>query len=138
MKFLTGQIIGLHFMRHKSLFIDNTHGLIEVPHLTLKIKTAAREPSAKHQAFRIHDILTIPPMTTKTITTSVDHPSEWSTIGTVTSVGKFGEAVSVLLSHSMSTIFGRKIAVRVTKTTESPFSIRKNTQSSKFSVVTPE
>ena len=38
----------------------------------------------------------------------------------------------------MSTIIDRKIAVRVTNTTESPYTINKNTQIAEFSVVTPE
>ena len=38
----------------------------------------------------------------------------------------------------MSTIIDRKIAVRVTNTTESPYTINKNTQFAEFSVVTPE
>ena len=38
----------------------------------------------------------------------------------------------------MSTITYRKIAVRVTNTTESPYTINKNTQIAEFSVVTPE
>ena len=38
----------------------------------------------------------------------------------------------------MSTITDRKIAVRVTNTTESPYTISKNTQIAEFSVVTPE
>ena len=38
----------------------------------------------------------------------------------------------------MSTIFDRKVAVRVTNTTESPYTINKNTQIAEFSVVTPE
>ena len=38
----------------------------------------------------------------------------------------------------MSTIFDRKIAVRVTNTTESPYTINKITQIAEFSVVTPE
>ena len=38
----------------------------------------------------------------------------------------------------MPTIFDRKIAVRVTNTTESPYIINKNTQIAEFSVVTPE
>ena len=48
------------------------------------------------------------------------------------------EAASLIISHSMSTIFDRKIAVRVTNTTESPYTINKNTQIAEFSVVTPE
>ena len=38
----------------------------------------------------------------------------------------------------MSTIIDRKVAVRVTNTTESPYTINKNTQIAEFSVVTPE
>ena len=38
----------------------------------------------------------------------------------------------------MSTITDRKISVRVTDTTESPYTINKNTQITEFSVVTPE
>ena len=38
----------------------------------------------------------------------------------------------------MSTIIDRKIAVRVTNTTESPYKINKTTQIAEFSVVTPE
>ena len=38
----------------------------------------------------------------------------------------------------MSTIIDRKIAVRVTSTTESPYTINKNTQIAESSVVTPE
>ena len=38
----------------------------------------------------------------------------------------------------MSTIFDKRIAVRVTNTTESPYLIKKHKQIAKFSVVTPE
>ena len=77
-------------------------------------------------------------MTTKTITAFVDHLSQWNTTGTVTPVEKFTEAASLIISQSISTIIDRKIAVRVTNTTESPYTINKNTQISNFSVVTPE
>ena len=135
---LTGPIIGLHFMRHNSVVIDTTHGLIHIPHLTMQVKSALSQTSVKPQAVLIHDNITIPQMTTKTITAFVDHTSEWNTTGTVTPVEKFTETVSLLISHSMSTIVDRKIAVRVTITTESPYTINKNTQIAEFSVVTPE
>ena len=77
-------------------------------------------------------------MTTKTITAFVDQLSDWNTSGTVTPMGKITEAASLILSHSISTIIDRKIAVRVTNTTESPYSIKKNTQVAEFSVVTPD
>ena len=138
LKNLTGPIIGLHFMRHNSVVIDTTHGPIHFPHLTMQVKSALSQTSVKPQAVLIHDNITIPQMTTKTITAFVDHTSEWNTTGTVTPVEKFTETASLLISHSWSTIIDRKIAVRVTNTTESPYTINKNTQIAEFSVVTPE
>ena len=138
MENLTGPIIGLHFMKHNSVVIDTTHGLIHFSHLTMQVKSALSQTSAKPQPVLIHDNITIPQMTTKTIAAFVDHISQWNTTGTVTPVEKFTEAASLILSHSMSTKNDRKIAVRVTNTTESPYTINKNTQIAEFSVVTPE
>ena len=138
MKNLTGPIIGLHFMRHNSVVIDTTHGLIHFPHLTIQVKSALSQTNAKPQAVLIHDNITKPQMTTKTITAFVDHISEWNTTGTVTPVEKFTESASLIIAHSISTIIDRKIAVRVTNTTESPYTINKNTQIAEVSVVTAE
>ena len=138
MKNLTGPILGLHFMKHNSVVIDTTHCLIHFPHLTMQVKCASSQASAKPQPVLIHDSITIPQMTTKTITAFVDHSSKWNTTGTVTAVEKFTEAACLIISHSMSTIIDRKIAVRVTNTTESPYTINKKTQIAEFSVVTPE
>ena len=138
MKNLTGPIIGLHFIRHNSAVIDTTHGLIHFPHLTMQVKSALTQTGTKPQAVFIHDSITIPQQTTKTITAFVDHVSEWNTTGTVTPVEKFTKTASLIISDSMSIITDRKIAVRVTNTTESPYTINKNTQIAEFSVVTPE
>ena len=138
MKKLTGPIIGLHFMRNNSVVIDTTHGLIHIPHLTMQVKTTSSETTTKPQPVITDEALTIPPTTTKTITAFIDHPSKWNTTGTVTPLEKFTETASLLISHSMSTIIDKRIAVRVTNTTESPYLIKKHTQIAEFSVVTPE
>ena len=82
MKNLTGRIIGLHFLKHNSVVIDTTHGLIHFPHLTMRVKSASSGTSAKLQAVLIHGKITVPPRKTKTITTFVDYSSEWNTTGT--------------------------------------------------------
>ena len=51
---------------------------------------------------------------------------------------KFTETASLIILYSISTIIDRKVAVRVTNTTESRYTIKKNTQIDDFSVVTPE
>ena len=108
------------------------------PHLTMQVKTASSETTTKPQAVNNDEALTIPPRTTKTITAFIDHPSRWNTTGTVTPLEKFTETASLLISHSLSTIIDKRIAVRVTKTTESPYLIKKHTEIADFSVVTPE
>ena len=52
MKNLTGPNIRLHFMRHNSVVIDTTHGLIHFSHFTLQVKSTASETSAKPQVVR--------------------------------------------------------------------------------------
>ena len=117
LKHLTRPIIGLHFMRHSSVVIDTTYGLIHFPHLTTQVKSALSQTSAKSQVVLIHDSITIPQMTTKTITSFVDDLSEWNTTGTVTPVGKFTETASLIIPHSRSKIIDKKMAVRITNTT---------------------
>ena len=104
----------------------------------MQVKSALTQTSSKPQAVLIRDSITKPQQTTKTITAFVDHVSERNTTGTVTAVEKFTETASLIISHSMSTITDRKIAVGVTNTTESPYTINKNTQIAEFFVVTPE
>ena len=138
MKKITGPIIGLHFMRNNSVVIDTTHGLIHFPHLKMQFKTASSETTTKPQPVIMDEDLTIPPAATKTITAFIDHPSKWKTTGTVTPLEKFTETASLLISHSMSTKIDKRIEVRVTNTTESPYLIKKHTQIAEFSVVTPQ
>ena len=138
MKKLTGPINGWHFMRNNSVVIDTTHVLIHFPHLTMQVKTASSEATTKPQPVIIDETLTIPPATTKTMTAFNDQPSKWNTTGTVTPLEKFTETAILLISHSMSTIIDKRIAVRVTNAMKSPYLIKKHKQIANFSVVTPE
>ena len=113
--------------------MTTTQGLIHFPHLTMQAKSASSGRSAKFQVVFTHDSITITPMTTNAITAFVDYLPEWNTTGTVTPVGKIIEASSLLISHPISTIIDRKIAVRVAYTMESPYKINKNTQISDVS-----
>ena len=88
MKKLTGPVICLHFMRITSVVIATTHGPTHIPHLTVRNKTTSEVSAKPQQAILTDDTLSIPPRTTKTITTFVDHPSNWNTTDTVTPLAK--------------------------------------------------
>ena len=136
----TGPIIGLHFMRKSSAVIDTTHGLIHFAHLSMQNK-ASSEMSAQTLVILTDDALTIPPGRTYTITTSVDHPSECKTTGTVTPLEKVhGNSQSADFSLNVDNKWEeeKKVAVRVNNTMETPYLIIRNTQITEFSVVTPE
>ena len=140
MKILTELITLLHFITHNSVVIDTTQGLIQFHTWQWKprMMSGKQDPTTIHQLVLIHDSITVPPLTAKTITAIVDHLSEWQTRGTLTPEGIFTESVSLLISHSMSTIIDKKSAVRITNTTEWPYSIKKYTQIAEISVVTSE
>ena len=131
-------MIRLHFVRNNSVVIDTTHGLIHFPHLTMQVEGTSSETNTRPQPVITDHALLIPTTTTKTISAFADRPSKWSTTDTVTPLEKFTETASLLISHSMSTMFDKRIAVRVTKTTESPYLIKKHTQMAEFFAVTPE
>ena len=97
-------------MGHNNVVIDTTQGLIFFPHLTIQAKSASSRTSAKPQNVLFHDSITVPPMTTKTITAIVDHLSERNTTCTVTPVEKIIEAPSLIVPHSISTIFDKKVS----------------------------
>ena len=137
-KKLTGSIIGLRFMRHNSVIIDITHGLIHFLHLTVGVKAAASKQSAEPQSVLTGDTQTIPFLTMEAITASADHPPEWNTTGTVTPQENFTKNASLLISHSMSTINKKNVAVRVTNTTQSLHMIKRNTQIAEFNAVYPD
>ena len=126
-------------MRNNRFVNDTTHGLIHFPLLTLQVKTASNEKTAKNpQRVIPDDALTIPPRKTKRITAFVYHPSERNNTGTVTPLEKFTKTAGLLIFQSMSTKTKRRIAVMVTNTMESPYLMKKNARIAEFSVVTPE
>ena len=108
------------------------------PHFTMQVKMSSSGTNAKPEPLITVYALSIPPTTTKTIKAFVDHPSKWNTTGTVTPLQKFTDRASLLISQSKSIIIDKRLALRVTNTTESPYLIKKHTQIAEFSAVTPE
>ena len=135
---LTGPIIGLHFMSNNSVVIHTTHGLTHLPLLTMQVKTASSETSPKPQPVFTDNAMKIPARSRKTIRAFVYQYSEWNATGTVTTLEKFTETASLLISQRKATHIDKKVAVRVTIKTESPFLIKKNTQIAEFSEVTAD
>ena len=57
---LRGPIISLHFMRHNSVVIDTTRGLIHFQQMTMQVKIVPSKKSARPKVVLNHDALTVP------------------------------------------------------------------------------
>ena len=109
------------------------------PHLARRVKNAKSENSAKPQTVLLCDNnLKFHSMTTETVNAFVDHPSVRKTAGTAIPLGRYTKTASSLISYSMFKMVDMKTAIRVSNTTESHHTIRKNTQIAELSVVTLE
>ena len=120
MEKLTGAIAGLHFMKHNSVVMDTTFGLILFHYLTTQMNGAATETSIKPQPVLTSNSLTFLPMTTKAITAFIGHPSEWNTAGTKTPNDRLTDIAILLVSNWTLTIFDKYLAVSVKNPRESP------------------
>ena len=138
MRNLTGLFIGLHFMRYNSVILDIPHALLQFPHLSMQAKTADEGKTVKPQAVMTPEDKTIPPMTTKAINAHANYTSQFKTTGIITPIEQYTEGATLLISHSMSTVTNKEVPIRVTNTSESPDTLKKNTQIAHFAVLTPE
>ena len=138
MRNLTGPIIGLHFMRHNSVVLDITHGILHFPHLSMQVKSVDEQRIVKPQAVIIPEDITIPAMVTKNGNAHANFISQFRTTGIVTPLEQFTENATLLVSHSMSAITNKEIPIRVTNVGETPYTLKRNTQVAEFTILTPE
>ena len=87
-------------MKNISVVIGTTHCPIHFPRVTMQVKNASTEKTAKPQPVITDHALMIPPRATKkhSFCSFVNHPSEWNITGIVTPVEKFTETASLLIS----------------------------------------
>ena len=125
MKELIKLIIEFHFMGHSSVFIDNTHCLVDFPHLTMQVEIMqAKQP----HLFPNFNNLIMLPVITKTMTVFTDHPSECNTTGSVTPIDNFTRPASLLVPYAISTTVINNSAVRPTNATKIRYTIKRSTQ----------
>ena len=121
-------------MRHNSEIIHTTNSFNHFPHLTMLVKSIASEVSTK------------PKLSSLTTTLENHRRQQYRSQRLLTThqngiqqrlkpFRKFWETASLLISHSLTSTFDKKVAVSVTNTMDSPLTIGKNTQ---FAELTPD
>ena len=137
-KRLTGPILGLTVLKNNSAILDVSQGLLHFPHLTYSIKTDEYTRNRKLYKVQIKNPLTIPPETTQTITGSTDIPSNVDTTGVINPATNHCSGDPLVVASSTSTASNRKIDIRVTNTTPTPYTIKRNTTIAEFKSCSPK
>ena len=137
-KRLTGPILGLTFLKNNSAILDVSQGLLHFPHLTYSIETDEFTRNRKLYKVQVKSPLTIPPETTQTITAYADITSTIDTTGVINPATNHCSGDPLVVASSISTASNRKIDVRVTNTTPTPYTIKKNTTVAEFQIMSPE
>ena len=121
-----------------SVIIDTTNGFSHFSQFTMQVKSANSVKKAKSPPVLSDNNLNILPMTTKTITAFVDHPSFETQRLLWFHYKKITETAVLPNSFSMSAITDKKLPMKVTNTTKLSDTVRKKTEITEFSVVTLE
>ena len=137
-KRLTGPILGLTFLKNNSAILDVSQGLLHFPHLTYSIETDEYTRNRKMYKVQVKNPITIPPETTQTITAYTDITSTIGTTGVINPATNHCSGDPLVVASSISTASNRKIEVRVTNTTPTPYTIKKNTTVAEFKIMSPE
>ena len=137
-KRLTGLILGLTFLKINSTILDVSQGLLHFPHTTYSIETNEYTRNRKLYKVQTKSPLTIPPETTQTITAYTDIASTIDTTGVINPATHHSSGDPLVVASSISTASNRKIDVSVTNTTQTPYTIKKNTTVAEFKVMSPE
>ena len=115
-----------------------SQGLLHFPHPTYSIETDEYTRNRKLYKVQIKNPLTIPPETTQTITGSTDIPSNVDTTGVINPATNHCSGDPLVVASSISTASNRKIDIRVTNTTPTPSTIKRNTTIAEFKILSPK
>ena len=134
---ITGPILGLTFLNSNSAILDASQGLLHFPHLTYAINTVSDEQPTKTHKVTIITQTTLAPGQCITVEASVNIRSIADTTGVIHPIPAYTEYKPIVIASSLSTVHEMKTPIRITNTSPTPFTIKKNTVVADFHITTP-
>ena len=132
-----GPTIMLRFTRQNKVIFDATDGPICFSHFTLNVKNDNNDKTAKPPKCRQKRQTDNSSYDNKTITSFIEFSSKWTATGFVNPTETLTKTARLLILHSMSSLTDKKVELRITETTESPYTTKKKKHAGKFAVVVP-
>ena len=134
---INGPILGLTFLKSNSAILDASQGLLHFPHLTyVKNPVSDEQPTKTHKVTIINQT-TLAPDQCITVEASVKIRSIADTTGIIHPIPAYTEDKPIAIASSLSTVHEMKTPIRITNTSPTPFTIKKNTVVAEFHITTP-
>ena len=135
---ITGPILGLTFLKSNSAIVDASQGLLHFPHLTYVINAVSDEqPMKPHKVTNLNQT-TLAPDQCSTVEALVNISSIADTTGVIHPISAYTEDKPMVIASSLSTVHEMKVPIRITNTSPTPFTSKKNTVVAEFQITTPK
>ena len=134
---INGPILGLTFLKTNSAILDASQGLLHFPHLTYAINPVSEEQPTKPHKVTILNQTILAPDQCITIEALVIIRAIADTTGVIHPLPTYSEDKPIVIASSLSTVHEMKIPIRITNTSPTPFTIKKNTVEAEFHITTP-
>ena len=135
---MTGPILGLTFLKNNSAILDVSQALLHFPHLTYAIAAYDNETVSRHHKVTIKNQLTIMPDQCITIEAGINLRTITNTTGIIHHTEQYSGDHQLVVASSRSTVTNSKIEIRVTNTSPSPFTLKKNANVAEFTILSPQ
>ena len=135
---ITGPILGLSFLKNNSAILDASQGLLHFPHLTYAINATTVEQTPKPHKVTLTNQTTLAPDQCITVEAIVNFKSIADTNGIIQPTQNYSDDKPIGLASSLSTVHNMRVPIRLTNTSPTPFTIKKNTVVAEFHITTPK
>ena len=135
---ITGSILGLTFLNWNSAILHASQGLLHFPHLTYAINPVSDEQPMKPHEVTILNQTTLALDQCSTVEALVNISSIADTTCVIHPISAYTEDKPIIIASSLSTVHEMKVPIRKTKTSPTPFTIKKNTVVAEFHITTPK
>ena len=135
---ITGPFPSLSFLKNNSAILDASQGLLHFPHLTYALNATPYEQTPKPHNVTMANQTTLAPDQCITVEALVNIKSITDSTGIAHPTQNYSDDKPIVLASSLSTVHDMRVPIRLTITSPTPFTIKRNTVVAEFHITTPK
>ena len=133
-------MIGLAFLRKHAAILDTAHGTIDFLkiQITMALTDEMQNSNPKPIMIKIESNHTIPAHATLIIYASIPVSTEHPITGTIQPPPQFDESSKLMVAPAITTARDKKVAIKIAKPTDFPYTIATDTKIVELQILKPE